>query len=242
MGRYLGYIRVSTDDQKQGKRAQKDAIQATADQLRMKERTSVIWFIDDGVSGALAWEKRPALADLLLGFKRGDTLIVQRRDRLDREAIQAMMMDRMVRNMSGAIERADGARWDDSPESRLIRGILDLFSEYERNLISMRTKRALEAKRKRGEFNGGHVPYGMRLNADDASILEVDPLQWQCILKYIMEPRWSGLSYDKIARPMMSKRFRDFWPPKYGKKWGRTTLKRIFDYHTQRMKNEKERA
>ena len=150
MTRYLGYVRVSTDEQETGLRAQKDQIQATADQLRGKENTRVVWFIDKGVSGGKPWQDRKALSDAILGFKEGDVLIVQRRDRLARDAVQAMMLDRMVKNMKGRIESADGARWDDTPESKLIRGILDLFSEYEREIIRMRTKRALQAKKKRG--------------------------------------------------------------------------------------------
>ncbi|MFQ5503351.1 MAG: recombinase family protein [Planctomycetota bacterium] len=242
MTRYLGYIRVSTDEQKQGRRAQKDAIQATADQLRGLERTPIEWFKDIGVSGATPWQKRAGLADLLLGFKKGDVLIVQRRDRLARDAVQAMMIDRMVQNGAGRIESADGARWDDSPESRLIRGILDLFSQYERDLISLRTRRALAAKRARGERLGGSVPYGMRVNAEDPSLLEVDTLAWLCIKDFIMDPHEAGVSFREIARRMNRLLQKRKFPPKYGRKWSKTTVHRIHAYHRRRLALEKAHA
>lgn len=47
----------------------------------------------------------------------------------------------------------------------MMRGVVDLFAEYERGLIRSRTKAALGAKTAKGERVGG-VPYGFGLAAD----------------------------------------------------------------------------
>src|SRR5258705_8349502 len=45
-----------------------------------------------------------------------------------------------------------------------MRQLLDVFAEYERALISARTKAAAQAKRARGE-PAGHPPYGYRVES-----------------------------------------------------------------------------
>lgn len=237
---YRGYVRVSTDEQRQGLRAQQDAIQATADHLAGHENAEVVWYLDKGVSGAKRWQDRPGLSALLMEMETDrDVLIVARRDRLARDAVQAMMIDRMVRNVGGRVESADGARWDDTPESRLVRGILDLFSEYERQLIVLRTRKALRAKQQRGEFTGGAVPPGMRRRMDDPRRLEVDPYSWHIIKLYVFDKREEGESFERIARRMRSRSFmRLLPPPNGGKRWHTSTVHRIYHYHKRRLEDE----
>jgi hypothetical protein len=50
------------------------------------------------------------------------------------------------------------------PEGMMMRGVVDLFAEYERGLIRSRTKAALDAKRVRGEAVG-KPPYGYQIGA-----------------------------------------------------------------------------
>src|SRR5262249_29181206 len=46
---------------------------------------------------------------------------------------------------------ADGVAVEDTPEGQLLRGMLDLFAQYERALIRARTRAALAVKRSKGE-------------------------------------------------------------------------------------------
>ena len=84
--RAVGYIRVSTDQQRDsglGLDAQRAAIQQAASRHQL---TVADVFADAGLSGSLRIEDRPALADTLNALRRGDTLIVAKRDRLARDA------------------------------------------------------------------------------------------------------------------------------------------------------------
>jgi len=248
--RYLGYLRVSTNEQRLGLKSQRHAVSATVQALEGKTQVPVDWHEDIGVSGGKPWAKRPALADALLSIKKGDVLVVHRRDRLARDAVQAMLIDRLVARAGARIESADGARWDDTPESKLVRGILDLFSQYERELIQMRTSRALQAKKRRLEYTGGKVPYGMRIDQEaergpDGKLirpatLAVNGLEYACLKDFIIDPRNRGESFWEIRKRMMGSRFTKKFPPRYGKKWTLDKIVKIYKYHTAREAQERE--
>jgi DNA invertase Pin-like site-specific DNA recombinase len=122
--------------------------------------TVVATHTDAGVSGGKALEDRPALMAALDRLQRGDVLLVAKRDRLGRDVLHVAMISRLVERKGARIISASGEGTDDdSPGSKLMRGIIDVFSEYERAVIRSRTKAALQAKRARGEVVG-HVPFG----------------------------------------------------------------------------------
>jgi len=78
--RAFGYLRVSTDAQADsglGLEAQRSAITAAAARLGL-DLGDV--FTDAGLSGALELEDRPGLFAAVNALKRGDTLLVAKRD------------------------------------------------------------------------------------------------------------------------------------------------------------------
>src|SRR5690242_17976887 len=95
-GRALAYLRVSTDKQADsglGLDAQRASVTAAAARLKLAI-TSV--FIDAGVSGALALADRPVLMEAVTALKRGDVLLVAKRDRLGRDVIEVAMIERLI--------------------------------------------------------------------------------------------------------------------------------------------------
>ena len=129
--------------------AQQSAIEACAARLGLVLATIST---DAGVSGGLPLEKRPALLQAVGGLRRGDALIVAKRDRLGRDVLHVAMTQRLVERKGARIVSAAGeGSDDDTPTSRLMRQIIDAFAEYERAVIGMRTSAALQAKKARGE-------------------------------------------------------------------------------------------
>lgn len=53
-------------------------------------------FVDAGTSGSLAIEDRPVLLDAVTALKRGDVLLVAKRDRLGRDVIAVAMIERLI--------------------------------------------------------------------------------------------------------------------------------------------------
>ena len=83
--------------------------------------------------------------------------------------------------------------------------------------ISDRTRRALQAKKVRGE-RVGHIPFGYRLCGDGIHI-EEDPKE-QAILRQIQGLMQRGLSTRKIAREMNDRRAFN----RNGAKWNHTSV------------------
>lgn len=164
----VGYVRCSTDEQHLGPEAQRAAL------VRWCEAHGarlVSVHEDAGVSGATPLDKRPGLLAALeaVAANGAGVLLVAKRDRLARDVVVAAMVDRLAERHGARVLAADGTGNGDGPEAMLMRGIVDVFAQYERALIRARTKAALAVKRSRGERTGG-VPYGLRLAADGVHV------------------------------------------------------------------------
>ena len=189
------YTRVSTTDQAEsgaGLAAQSASCAAYA----AKAGINVIGtFTDAAISGAAGIEDRPGLMAAVAGLRRGDALVVYRRDRIGRDDLAILMIERAVSRKGATILSADGIGNGSDPSSQLMKGIVDAFSVYELAMIRSRTKAALAAKRKAGERTG-EVPFGWRL--DDAGRLAEDAAE-QNVLAKIMACRAAGMSLRQIA-------------------------------------------
>ena len=85
----------------------------------------------------------------------------------------------------------------DDPSAMLMRRLIDSFAEYERLIISARTRAALDAKRRRGERVSGLVPFGYTL-AQDGRTLEANAEEAQ-VIETIRTLREQGHSMPAIA-------------------------------------------
>lgn len=173
--RVVSYTRVSSADQTEsglGLDAQAAAIDAAAARLGLPVAAR---FTDAGLSGGLPLEQRPGLVAALDALCKGDVLIVSKRDRLGRDVLNVAMLERLAERKGARIVSAAGEGTDaNDPTSRLMRQIVDAFSEYERALIRARTKAALAVKRSQGK-RAGTIPYGYGLAADGSTLVVHSP-------------------------------------------------------------------
>ena len=153
--------------------------------------------MDAGVSGALDLDSRPSLFGAVQALKRGDVLIVAKRDRIGRDLIGVAMIERSIMRKGARIVSAAGEGTEGTDAGAILqRQILDVFSEYERRLIGQRTKAALQAKRARGE-RAGNLPFGYQLGADGQ---QLEPCAAeQVVLAILAEFRAAGYSLRQIA-------------------------------------------
>lgn len=146
------YIRVSTD--KQDSANQKLGIE----NLCLRKGLIVDEYIDDeGISGTKDPSKRK-LGHLLEKLKRDDVLITSELSRLGRSLFMIMRilekcMDKGVRLYTVK----DGYELGDNIQSKVLAFAFGLSAEIERNLISQRTKEALQKKKKDGVVLGHPV-------------------------------------------------------------------------------------
>ena len=136
----IGYARVSTEDQNLD--MQIDALkEAKCDHI-----------YEEKMSGKI--NDRPALEKALNFMRKGDTLVIWKLDRLGRslrhliEVINDLMDDGMY--FMSLQENIDTT----STGGKLIFHIFAALAEFEREIISERTKSGLKAARARGRFGG----------------------------------------------------------------------------------------
>lgn len=191
------YLRVSTDDQSLGIEAQRKACL----QYCLNRGMSIVGeFFDEGLSGSLQPQDRPALTKALNCLGKGDVLLVAKRDRIARcnKALSLIEIATEARK-SRIISTIDEGTWTenkDDPMAFMMRSMTDMFAQFERLTIKSRTKAALAVKKAKGERTG-HIPFGYHL-ADDGVHLEIDENE-QNIIRLMRELYESGMSIRDIA-------------------------------------------
>jgi DNA invertase Pin-like site-specific DNA recombinase len=215
----VAYIRVSTEEQKNGPEAQRDAIEryVAAHGLEL-----VVIVEDVGTSGGAPLEERPKLWEAIEAAKakRAAVLLVAKRDRLARDTFAALLVERNLEAAGIRLESADGAGNGSSPEAALLRSMLDAIAQYERAMIRLRTKSALAARKRRGLRGPGSIPFGKRL-ATDGQTLEDDPAETAIVARIVAE-RKAGRTFQAIADGLEADRAQA-----RGGRWHLTTIQRI---------------
>jgi len=146
----IGYMRVSKADGSQVLDLQRDALLAAG----VAQRN----LYSDTASGKR--DDRPGLAACLQALREGDTLIVWKLDRLGRSLrhLVNVVHDLTSQRIGLKVLAGQGAAIDTTtPAGKLVFGIFASLAEFERDLISERTRAGLASARARGR-KGGRSP------------------------------------------------------------------------------------
>ncbi len=137
----IGYARVSTDVQRMD--LQLDALtQAGCDQI----------FKDHGISGAST--DRPGLQQAMDMLQEGDTLIVWRLDRLGRSLVNLVEYVSNLGKQGVEFRSLTESIDTSSSGGKLLFHMIAALAEFERSLISERTKAGMAAAKLRGKHIG----------------------------------------------------------------------------------------
>lgn len=152
----IGYARVSTTDQN---------LDMQIDLLKEKGCERIF---TEKISGVA--KKRPALEDMISFARQGDEIYVFKIDRLGRS------LKHLVETVNTFKEKgiffysvSDGFVLNESATGQLMFNIFAAFAQFERDLISERTRIGLAAARKRGKIGGR--PKGLSKSAEDTAML-----------------------------------------------------------------------
>ncbi len=143
----IGYVRVSKGDGSQLLDLQIDALlQAGVAPERIYQ---------DQASGR--HDDRPGLKECLKALREGDLLVIWKLDRLGRSLRHLInLVDGFIKQKIGfKVLAGQGAQIDvTTPNGKMIFGIFATLAEFERELISERTKAGLASARARGRKGG----------------------------------------------------------------------------------------
>jgi len=140
----IGYLRVSTSEQELEKNK--------ADILRLanQEDLSRVQFVEEKVSGKVAWRQR-LIAELLDSLQTKDNVIVSELSRLGRSMLECMEI-LSIATQKGISVYAVKGNWhlDHSIQSKIMAMAFSMAAEIERELISQRTTEALRFRKAQG--------------------------------------------------------------------------------------------
>ncbi|MHC6215192.1 recombinase family protein [Rhodococcus ruber] len=208
-GTVVAYLRVSTSEQAAsglGLEAQRATI---ADYAARKGLKVVGEYVDEGIS-AKSLKGRPGALAALETVRSGQVagLLVAKMDRLSRSVVDGASLMDQARAEGWALHFADLDIDTSTPAGEMAANVIISGSQYERRLISSRTKDALAAKRARGE----------RLGAVPTLPVEVT--------RRIVTARAEGRTYQAIADGLMA----DGIPTARGKvKWYPATIRAVVE-------------
>ena len=150
-----GYLRVSTDKQECDN--QKIGVEALARKLGLPIES---WIIDNGVSGTKEPQKRK-LGKLLRKIKTGDIIICSELSRLGRKLFMVIsILEHCMKIGAKVLTVKEGYELGDNVQSKVLAFAFGLVAELEREMISKRTKEALQRRKANGKRLGR--PFGSR--------------------------------------------------------------------------------
>ncbi|TCG09274.1 DNA resolvase [Paraburkholderia steynii] len=140
----IGYARVSTEEQNLD-------LQVSALKTAGCERL----FHDHGVSGSIF--RRPGLDDALTQLEPGDTLVVWRLDRLGRSLTKLVELIEALESRGIRFRSLTESIDTTSCSGTFIFHMMAALAQFERTLISERTRSGMKAARERGRRIGRHA-------------------------------------------------------------------------------------
>lgn len=215
----VGYVRVSTEDQNLGPDAQRTALEQWAQRVGAR---LISVHEDHGVSGATPVTDRLGLLAALGALRDtgAGVLVAAKRDRFARDQVVAAMVEKAAEDAGACVRTTDGSSDVTGPEGMMMRGIVDVFAAYEREVIRARTRAALGVKKARGE-RVGEIPYGYRLS-EGGTKLEEHPGE-QAVLAAVKTLRAEGLSQRAIVSALADRGLL----ARSGKPFGQTQIARM---------------
>jgi len=216
MPRYIGYCRVSTDQQEESGLsllAQNTAINQYCQLYNLDLETIIV---DSGSGKNL---NRPGLQSCLKMLQNEEAmgLIITKLDRLSRSIIdfnyliESVFSNRELISIENHIDTR-------SASGRLCLNILMTVAQWEREAISERTRTALNQKRENGQ-RLGRPPYGFSLVNGQL----IPKTSEQEIITKIRRFKGYGWSLGKIASKLDELEI----PPPSGEFWSRATINNI---------------
>lgn len=166
------YVRVSTEEQAQGGFSIAGQTEKLQLACQLHDWRALPTYVDDGWSGKDM--NRPAMKRLMADAKKGlfSLIVVYKLDRLSRKLGDLVPFGDELEKMKIGIRSVTEAMDTSTSAGKLLFNLLGSFAQFEREMISERTKMGLGRRKKEGKWNG-LPPFGYRTKKDGT--LEIDP-------------------------------------------------------------------
>ncbi len=181
-------------------------------------------FSDKALSGAR--DDRPGMWDAIAALKPGWTLVVRSFDRLARDTTFALHVIRneIQRKRAKILSASEPGANADTPDGQLVRGIMLLIAEYQREITRARTRAAMRRHQRNGRRMSNQCPYGWRRHPDDEARMVRDESE-RAIVDTIVMYHNQGRGLRGIARRLVEQGVKS----RRGGPWHHHQVRRILD-------------
>ena len=144
MTRNIAYLRVSTIDQDLEKN------KAQILHLANDKNLGKVEFVEEKVSGRVNWRERK-IGEIIHQLSAGDSVLLSEFSRLGRSMLECMEIIAIATQKGIKMYTVKGGwQLDDTIQSKVMAMVFSMVAEIERDLISKRTKEALQTKKANG--------------------------------------------------------------------------------------------
>lgn len=192
----IGYMRVSSETDRQTTALQRDALIAVG----VDERH----LFEDKASGAR--DDRPGLKSCMQYIKPGDTLIVWKLDRLGRSLPHLLKIINELRESGVAFRSLTEGMDTTTPHGELLFHLFGALAQYERALTSERVQAGLAAARARGRRGGRPLAIGpekltaiiaaLNDGANKAAVCRTFGIARSTLIDTLVRSGWTSLEKD----------------------------------------------
>jgi site-specific DNA recombinase len=186
---------------------------------------------DGGFSGGNM--ERPALARLLADIRAGkiDCVVIYKVDRLSRSLLDFAKMMEIFDQLLVSFISVSQHLYTATSMGRLVLNILLSFAQFEREIISERTRDKIAATRRKGKWTGGVPPLGYDLDPREAKLKlnAREAVRVRAIFELYLQHRTLAVTLREIDRRCWrSKRWHNRQGElRGGRKFTQSTLRRL---------------
>lgn len=192
----IGYVRLSTEGQDSDDRYGEDAQKSAILKWCRENGYEIVAWVKEVGSGA---KERPMLESIVYGTAKDlpdfQALIVYKNDRIARDTklyfTYLYFLDKQDIKLISTQEEFE----TEGEFANVYRALLQFVAEQERKNITARTSAGRMMKANKGQYSGGRVPFGYKVNG---GLLEIDTEKRHIVL-CIFALRDKGCSWQKIS-------------------------------------------
>lgn len=156
--------------------------------------------IEEGVSGSIPLDQRPAGGALLARLQPGDIIVAAKLDRCFRSALDALNVVEALKQRGVKLHLLDlGGDIAGNGLSKLFLTIAAAFAEAERDRIRERVAQVKQDQKQRGRYLGGRRPFGYQISDEGDLVEDADE---QAAIRQMVEMRAAGVALRTIAAEM----------------------------------------
>lgn len=168
MTRNIAYLRVSTIDQDLEKN------KAQILHLANDKNLGKVEFVEEKMSGRVNWRERK-IGEIIDNLSAGDVVLLSEFSRLGRSMLECMEIIAIATQKGIKMYTVKGGwQLDDTIQSKVMAMVFSMVAEIERDLISKKTKEALQTKKANGVKLGR--PKGVGKSKLDRYKVEIEAL------------------------------------------------------------------